>query len=84
MAVLCFSLRLLVNILFFRLCLNNLNKAEGFVDISANRKIVDCDLPQSSRLVDHKQTSEAEMMLPMYFFAKKLHDKLFTSDPHPP
>lgn len=59
-----FSLRLLVHILFF-LYLNNLNKAEGFVDISANRKIIDCDLPQSSRFVDHKQTSEAEMMLTM-------------------
>ena len=56
---------------YLELYLNNLNKAEGFVDISANRKIIDCDLPQSSRLVDHKQTSEAEMMLTMYFFCQK-------------
>jgi len=43
--------------------LESLNKAESFIDISADRKIIDCNLPKGASLVNDKQASEAQSFI---------------------
>lgn len=36
--------------------LEGLHKPEGLINRTANRKIIDCDLPQDPLLIDYEQT----------------------------
>ena len=58
-----------------------LDKAESFIDISADRKIIDRNLPKRASLVDHKQASEAETTFIMDHFRFAEHQ---TSGLRPP
>merc|ERR1719369_2024349 len=40
-----------------------LNKSQGFINISANRKIIDSDLPQGAVAVDDEETPEGKPLV---------------------
>jgi len=40
--------------------LESLNKPQGFIDIPANREVIDSDLPEGAIAIDDKKTSEGD------------------------
>lgn len=44
--------------------LEGLDKSEGFINRSANRKIIDCYLPQDPLLINYEQTPKQTRKTP--------------------